>query len=473
MGLGFWDYLLTIKEFFIFFLVVIINALFLICIKQIVRKKQYIFFNISLFIFILYISTATGFLQGHMSLGIIASISQTNVNEAFEFFSQIKLKFIIFSMILMLACIHYFGFCKAEYHLKFSKKMIVLLMIFNVYNLFLVQTVRAAYLYKKEEQILLEKNDKAVDWKISSVSPKYDTQVFIIGESVHRDYLSLYGFSEKTTPFLDQIPLTLIKHYVSAAPNTVTSLTRTLALIDKNKDINIGKNVISLAKQANYNTIWISNQGFLGKNDTAISKIAIHADHQLYLKSGNYMSKNIDDDELVNLFSQQIKKYKDRKNVIFLHMMGSHPNACERLFKFPRQYSNYSESINCYLSSISKMDHFIKNIYYKLRSTQQSFTITYFSDHGMTIDEDHFYVDNDYKSNYNVPFFHLSSDMKHRQVIDKKVSAYDFLNLYAGFLGIRTPLLDSQRNLRDIPDNPDIYVFDWEKYVRYRDLKNK
>ena len=294
----------------------------------------------------------------------------------------------------------------------------------------------------------------------------------MIGESVQRDYLSLYGYEKKTTPFLDKMPLTIIDDYISTAPNTATSLTRTLAYMDEQRDIKIALNAVTLAKQAGFNTIWISNQGFLGKRDTAISKIAIHADHQIFLKSGNYMSSNDDDDELLTLLDQQLKKYNTTKNVIFIHMMGSHPDACERLFNSPRLYADQPKSIDCYLSSLNKLDHFIEKSDQILQASKQSFSLTYFSDHGMTVTEEAYYVDNNAKNNYQVPFFVLTSDAKVQQHLKKTVSAYDFLNIYAGLIGVESEYLDKDRQLYSIPHNQQVTVFDWNNYVPYLSLKD-
>ena len=54
----------------------------------------------------------------------------------------------------------------------------------NIFNIFLIQAANAALKYKKEEKILNEGNAEKVNWEISKSSPKYSTQVFILGESV-------------------------------------------------------------------------------------------------------------------------------------------------------------------------------------------------------------------------------------------------------------------------------------------------
>lgn len=471
VGVGIWDFLTNAKDIFFACLIVVLTTIFLMLVKQYFQGLLKFLVTLFCLLIVFYIGTGTCFLQGHMSIGIIASVLQTDQNEALEYLSVLQYKYAFFALTLFALIIYFFYFSKLEYQLKLHKSLIIFVFIFNVFNLFIIQSVKAVVNYKKEEKALYVGNDLQPDWTIEHVEYPYDNQIFIVGESVQRNYLSLYGYRHSTTPFLDSMPLTVVDEYISTAANTATSLPRTLAYMDADKNIHISMNVISLAKQAHYNTVWISNQGFMGKNDTAVSKIAIHAEHQFFLKSGNYMSKNIDDDHLVEILKTQLETYKDKKNIIFIHMMGSHPNACERLFESPLRYKDQPDSINCYLSSINKLDSFIEQVYQVLNKTQRSFNITYFSDHGMSVTTDGVYVDNEFKENYQVPFFVLSSDAKKQNYMHKNVSGYDFMNIYAGMIGVKTRYLDAERSLNRLPSNSGIIVFDWENYIPYRDLK--
>lgn len=471
IGLGFWEFFFKLSDFVVFLVIVLFSTSFLILVKCAEwRWAKHIGFVLSACI-CLYIATGTGFLQGRMSIGIIASVYQTNHNEALEFLSVVQYKYIAYSLVLLALSAYYFYKLPKPYQFKFPRYLAILLIVLNVFNLFFVQTARAVIKYKKEEAILYAGQEIKPDWQVSKVTYPYNNQIVIIGESVQRNYLSLYGYPEKTTPFLDRMPVTVVDDYVSTSANTATSLPRTLAYMDDKRHIRSSMNVVTLANQAGYNTIWISNQGFVGKNDTNISQIAIHAKHQFFLKSGNYMSEDIDDDHMLNILSNQLKKYKGEKNIIFIHMMGSHPDACERLFKSPRLYPKKTEAMNCYLSSINKLDGFIEKAYKQLQKTKGSFNITYFSDHGMTVSDSGIYVDNDHKENYQVPFFVLSSDAKAKKYLDKRVSAYQYLDIYAGLIGVETPFLNKENQLENLKNNEDVTVFDWENYVPYRHLK--
>lgn len=470
LGLGFWDFLFKLGDALVLLVIVLFSCSFFILLKCAEwRWAKHIGFILSALI-CFYIATGTGFLQGRMSIGIIASIYQTNHNEALEFLSVVQYKYILFAVVLLIACTYFFYFTP-RYNFKFPKFLVILLVVLNIFNLFFAQTARAIIKYKKEEAILYAGQEIKPDWKIKQVNYPYDNQIVIIGESVHRDFLSLYNYPEKTTPFLDRMPVTVVDDYISASANTATSLPRTLAYMDSDRNIHSAMNVVSLANQANYNTIWISNQGFVGKNDTNISQIAIHAQHQFFLKSGNYMSEDIDDEHMLSILANQLKKYHGQKNIIFIHMMGSHPDACERLFKSPRLYPKKTDSMNCYLSSINKLDSFIEKVYQQAEKSKRSFNISYFSDHGMTVTDSGIHVDNDQKANYQVPFFMLSSDAKSKQYLTKRVSAYQYLDIYAGMIGVDTPILNAEKELNKIANNNDVTVFDWENYVPYEQLR--
>ncbi|MBN6469223.1 sulfatase-like hydrolase/transferase, partial [Escherichia coli] len=68
----------------------------------------------------------------------------------------------------------------------------------------------------------------ADSWKILPGVPLYDTIVIVTGESVRRDYMSVYGYPVPTTPWLNTAPGLFIDGYTSAAASTVPSLSRTL-----------------------------------------------------------------------------------------------------------------------------------------------------------------------------------------------------------------------------------------------------
>ncbi|HBC8059223.1 TPA: sulfatase-like hydrolase/transferase, partial [Escherichia coli] len=166
------------------------------------------------------------------------------------------------------------------------------------------------------------------------------------------------GYPVPTTPWLNTAPGLFIDGYTSAAASTVPSLSRTL-IYDYEQNPDSGNNMVALAAKAGYSTWWISNQGKLGEHDTRISVIASDAEHTVFLKKGSFASRKTDDMLLLQETERALAD-KSSPKVIFLHMMGSHPNPCDRLHSWPNNYQEqFPRKIACYLASISKLDNFL------------------------------------------------------------------------------------------------------------------
>ncbi|WP_176572568.1 sulfatase-like hydrolase/transferase, partial [Escherichia coli] len=79
----------------------------------------------------------------------------------------------------------------------------------------------------------------------------------------------------------------------------------------------------------------------------------------VFLKKGSFASRKTDDMLLLQETERALADTSTPK-VIFLHMMGSHPNPCDRLHSWQNNYlEQYSRKIACYLASISKLDNFL------------------------------------------------------------------------------------------------------------------
>lgn len=144
-------------------------------------------------------------------------------------------------------------------------------------------------------------------WSITAGAPNNENYVIIVGESMRRDHMSLFGYPVSTTPFLDNAKGRFYSNYISTAPNTFESLPRTLAL-SNGHNIAIGDNIITTAKAAGLNTHWLSNQGMFGQFDTPVSKIAMFSDNHYFLKKGDFQSRSTDDDALLPIFDQLLRR---------------------------------------------------------------------------------------------------------------------------------------------------------------------
>lgn len=283
------------------------------------------------------------------------------------------------------------------------------------------------------------------DWRVlaGDNTKRYKTYVVVVGESVRKDVLSVYGAKQKTTPFLDKVPGEFYGMY-SPSWNTQMSLPRMLALAD-NKKINYGANAVALAKAGGYKTYWLSNQGRVGVFDTPVSLIAEQADEASFIKRDDYLSQNTDDFLLLDKLAAVLRKEPEQDKVIFLHMMGSHRRACERLFGQKVEYDlGGGRQLDCYYASVNKLDLFLRGVIDNLRRGGGAFSVIYFSDHGQTFDYDNKIrpVDHggNFKQDYAVPLFVINSDSARHSLSKKVLSGFDFLPFLADRLGVRVEL---------------------------------
>lgn len=120
----------------------------------------------------------------------------------------------------------------------------------------------------------------------------------------------------------------------------------------------------------------------------------------------------------------------------------------------------YNE-VNCYISSINKTDGIIKTVYEELKEQNNSFSLIYFSDHGMVqqVKENGVItVSNNFRSRYHfdIPLFKISSDDTVRKEFKSFKSSINFINGLANWLGIENDKLDKNYSLFDNKDDKDI-----------------
>lgn len=320
----------------------------------------------------------------------------------------------------------------------------------------------------KEYKSLQVDNLPASSWLIKNkIIPKYNTYVVVIGESMRKDFMSLYGFSLDTTPFIDSIPKRYISNYITTAINTTLAVPRILSKTSDNGSVYEQDNIVELANMAGLNTFWISSQGYSGQYNIASSRISSYAKFKYFNKA--------DDLGLLPVIKEKIK-LKERK-VIFVHIVGSHEYPCDRLFDYPIKYKTKSgRVVNCYLSTYNKTDDFIKDIYTYLEDSGESFSMVYFSDHGLNMikDGNGYKVRRDAskKQSYQVPFFVASSDDKETTMADTTRSAKHFIDFFASWIGVKTNLtIDNYDIFSKENDNPMIMSYD-KKLYQYNPIVN-
>lgn len=413
---------------------------------------------------ILYIPA--GHAYGRINIGHAASLLQTNTVEAIEF---IKLNFVGI-ILCILTMLFLFIFIAKSWNSNSKKGQYIYLTAFILLNVnsYPKRFAIAAYVgltEAKTEVAILKQGISIKDqFTITKNDIKYKNILVIIGESVTREYMSVYGYPLDTTPWLKNANGDFYTHAISPAPNTFLSLPRTLAIFDENKK-EAANNIVNLSNKAGLDTYWVSNQGRIGQFDTPAAIIAYNARHKIYLNSGDYESAKNSDDFKMLPYIKNIIQGKDNK-VIFAHMIGSHPNPCDRLQSYPLSFNTGNKIINCYLSSIQKLDTFIKRSAEMLVQDGKPYVIFYLSDHGLTIDDSSNPVrhGNARRENYDIPFLIIDSKSTTHRLIDIQFSSSEFLSKFAKKVGIeyKLPL--------DIKQTSTNMVYNGTSFIDYESL---
>ena len=166
---------------------------------------------------------------------------------------------------------------------------------------------------------------------------------------------------------MDNAPAIIVDGLTSGGVYTIGSLRLMLTGADtSNWQPRFDKNFIDLAKSAKFSTFWFSNQGMKGEWDSPVSAIAVRSDFYRFLKQGGFDSSDWEDVSLLPYFEKKLQNKAMGNRLFVLHMMGSHPDACERVRSMPDPYRSRNpklKNIACYISSIKQTDRFIRDVY--------------------------------------------------------------------------------------------------------------
>lgn len=274
-----------------------------------------------------------------------------------------------------------------------------------------------------------------------------DTQIYVlvIGESLRRDHMSLYGYDYDTTPNLKsrQNQMQVFTQAYSPAPVTILSVPISLANIQLTQIQHkkyYADNIISLANHAGFKTYWLSNQGKTNKKTSVISAIASMSQDKKWNEFVGY------DDELIDDFENAINDNTSKKKLIVLHTYGSHEPSCNRFPEDQLKKMSGQEDDDCYDSSIAYTDAFIEKLLQKIDGKPA--TLMFFADHALQrLDSDgdihyHHGVNNPRKEAYEIPLFIWYSRSTSEYTLTEKAlnSPYSTANNYwliSDWLGIR------------------------------------
>ncbi|WP_157112277.1 phosphoethanolamine transferase [Pandoraea faecigallinarum] len=188
----------------------------------------------------------------------------------------------------------------------------------------------------------LDRNMAArAEWQVRYRGPERKTVVWIIGESLNRNNMSIYGYARNTTPMLGSLrdELMVFRDVVSSEPATMASLMKMLtpASLDDPDAWTRQPDLVMLAREAGYRTYWISNQV---PNDGWLGLVANRADERVFINKGYGRGENNFDGNLLPDVEAALAGDAPRK-LIVVHLLGAHPTYDMR---YPDEFARFDNT---------------------------------------------------------------------------------------------------------------------------------
>lgn len=297
--------------------------------------------------------------------------------------------------------------------------------------------------------------------------------IFVLGESLRADHVSMNGYSRQTFPNIScDTSVVSFPNVYSEPYFTHTSVPRIMTRADEyDPDIAYSEpSFISLFKKAGYKTIWLSNQDIV----STYAYFMHEADSLIYgnAAKSTYCFDKWYDSDLLPHYSKLLKNKDDKPRLIVIHSIGSHwwykshyPDSLA-VFKpeiDSRVISDLSREqiINSYDNTILATDIFLWKVIELLRN--RNAFLLYVSDHGEALGEDGNYLHaNDYEQLHNPAMFVWTSEKYEQLLPDKVKSLRHNKNIKLSTDWIFHSVLDGAELSTDVK-NDSLSIFSYEK----------
>ncbi|MFV2056959.1 MAG: phosphoethanolamine transferase [Thiohalomonadales bacterium] len=341
---------------------------------------------------------------------------QTNLSEAMEFIgSSIASKWLF--MILASALVLSYFIYKLDNQQKDPIGVILLsIFIFTSFlisladknNLRIVLMLTKTISHYEEElekfmEIQNRRNAGIIEYNANKAATG-EIYIVVIGESLNKNHMSLYGYMRDTTPMLQKKntnnDLLTFRNVYSNHTHSMPTLSQLLTEANQQnqKSYYNSLSIIDILNKANVETYWVTNQILQGIDDNLVGVIASQA-HKIYRVNHEFgattNTRNFDGD-MIEIVSDILSNGSSNNKVLFVHLMGSHGDYCKRFpenfntfsGKLPKQQygllandENLDRYVNCYDNSVKYNDYVMSSLIDKLAFHNDTAGLIYISDH--------------------------------------------------------------------------------------------
>lgn len=347
---------------------------------------------------------------------VFYAVFQTNITEAYEFVGGVLGSSYIVPVLIsvfLLSCLANWQARVDTQKLKPWTMLIgVLLFSYALYmaspGLRVFHLARMAYdQYQMELKKFREVQEKRkigeliIDAKKKSAG---ETHVVVIGESLNRNHMGLYGYHRNTTPFMDKYyeagELMRFDNAYSIHTHTMHVFSHAFTSVNQwnDKEFYTEPSLVDILQEANLDVYWISNQATYGAWDNLVTLLAKSAD-EAYRQNksiGKTLSTQHHDETVLQPLKKILEEESPGNRIIVIHLIGSHLMYCSR---FPDDFNvftneleienfgnvaldpNNSTRINCYDNSVLYGDYVFSEILELLNGQQGVNSLVFMPDH--------------------------------------------------------------------------------------------
>lgn len=226
-----------------------------------------------------------------------------------------------------------------------------------------------------------------------------DFLLVLVGESARRRNMSLYGYERMTTPFQDREKSNMLfyKNMVSSAGITLLSVPMLLSKMVPETyhegKAQLNDNVFNLAREVGYRSYWLSTQEQGSHYLSTVNNLVSFADSVVWMSGF--------DDVLVPEVASLVESGR-QKITIFMHINGSHSNACDKYPMASTFFKNGTSEIDCYDNSILYTDEIMGQLFVMLKDKNAA--VIFLSDHAEKLVNGRF-IHSDSKEGTEIPYY--------------------------------------------------------------------
>lgn len=347
---------------------------------------------------------------------ILFAVYQTNPSEAVGFiesFVPISYLTVIVLFTFILGYLFWHQESKERQMIERSLLMLIIILLIGFSSVHflkvkipnLIHNTFVDYNNQIERLLAFQEKRKTSKIKFSATKEeKGEVYVVVIGESLNKYNMGIYGHFRNTTPKQsEQVKkhnLQVFNNVYANAGNTMQTLSLALTEANQynNKNFLESLSFIDIFNKAGFDTSWLSTQNVLGESNTIVAVIAqsskriVDLAHSVEVRTG--ISSAFDE----NTIEELKKSISTNKNTLFIvHIYGNHFRYKDR---YPDQYSKYQRSspfmlgtdkekilkgYSDYDNSVYYNDYVISSLLDVVKNHGGVSSFLHFSDHGEAI----------------------------------------------------------------------------------------